>query len=124
MATFKVVLDKRTKLKGAKYNLAVRMVNGNDVMYINIQKMTENQYDKVFNNKVKDEETESSVIHAMDILPNVKGFFLNCNHSIRKHSGSGSGKQIKTNQSLCFLRNYSIITLKIKRISNPQPLIH
>ena len=57
MATFNIVLDKRKKLKGGKYNLAVRMVNGNDVMYINIQKMTESQYDKVFNNKVKDEDS-------------------------------------------------------------------
>jgi integrase len=57
MATFNIVLDKRKKLKGGKYNLAVRMVNGNDVMYINIQKMTQNQYDKVFNNKVKDENS-------------------------------------------------------------------
>jgi integrase len=56
MATFNIVLDKRSKLKGSKYNLAVRMVNGNDVLYINLQKMTESQYDKVFNNKVKDEE--------------------------------------------------------------------
>jgi len=56
MATFNIVLDKRSKLKGGKYNLAVRMVNGNDVMYINIQKMTESQYDGLFNNKVKDEE--------------------------------------------------------------------
>jgi len=56
MATFNIVLDKRSKLKGGKYNLAVRMVNGNDVLYINLQKMTESQYDKLFNNKVKDEE--------------------------------------------------------------------
>jgi integrase len=57
MATFNIVLDKRKKLKGAKYNLVVRMVNGNDVMYINIQKMTESQYDKVFGKKIKDEES-------------------------------------------------------------------
>jgi integrase len=57
MATFNIVLDKRIKLKGDKYNLAVRLVNGNDVMYINLQKMTESQHDKVFNNKVKDKES-------------------------------------------------------------------
>jgi len=57
MATFNIVLDKRKKLKGGKYNLAVRMVNGNDVMYINLQKMTESQYDKVFGKKIKDEES-------------------------------------------------------------------
>jgi integrase len=57
MATFKIVLDKRTKLKEGKYNLAIRMVNINDVMYINLQKMTESQYNKVFGKKIKDEES-------------------------------------------------------------------
>ena len=51
MATFNIVLDKRVKLKSGKYNLAIRMVNGNDVMYINILKIAESQYDKVFNKK-------------------------------------------------------------------------
>jgi hypothetical protein len=37
------------------------MVNGNDVMYINLQKMTENQYDKAFNNKAKDKESREFV---------------------------------------------------------------
>ena len=40
MATFKIVLDTRTKKKGDKLNLAVRMVNGNDVMYLNISNIT------------------------------------------------------------------------------------
>ena len=57
MATFNIVLDKRTKLKGDKYNLAIRMVNVNDVMYINVSKMTENQYDQVFIKKLKDKES-------------------------------------------------------------------
>jgi integrase len=58
MATFNIVLDKRSKLKGGKYNLAIRMVDRNDVMYINIQRMTEIQYEKLFiNKKVKDEES-------------------------------------------------------------------
>ena len=72
MATFNIVLDKRKKLKGGKYNLAVRMVNGNDVMYINIQKMTESQYDKVFNNKVKDEESRK-------FLDTCNGYISKCN---------------------------------------------
>ena len=71
MATFNIVLDKRKKLKGGKYNLAVRMVNGNDVMYINIQKMTESQYDKVFNNKVKDEESRK-------FLDTCNGYIAKC----------------------------------------------
>jgi len=72
MATFNIVLDKRKKLKGGKYNLAVRMVNVNDVMYINIQKMTQNQYDKVFNNKVKDEDSSK-------FLGTCNGYISKCN---------------------------------------------
>ena len=53
MATFNIVLDKRTKLKQDNYNLAIRLVNGNDVMYINVSKMTENQYDQVFIKSLK-----------------------------------------------------------------------
>jgi len=71
MATFNIVLDKRTNLKGGKYNLAVRMVNGNDVMYINIQKMTERQYDKAFNNKTKDKKSR-------EFLDTSNGYIAKC----------------------------------------------
>ena len=71
MSTFNIVLDKRTKLKGGKYNLAIRMVNINDVMYINIQKMTESQYDKAFNNKVKDKESR-------EFLDTCNGYISKC----------------------------------------------
>ena len=47
MATFNIVLDKRSKLKENKYNLAVRLVNGNDVVYLNVAKMTSKSYDQV-----------------------------------------------------------------------------
>ena len=57
MATFKIVLDTRTKKKDNKYNLAVRMVNGNDVMYLNISKITQQQYDQTFIKKSKDEKS-------------------------------------------------------------------
>jgi integrase len=57
MATFNTVLDKRTKLKRDKYNLAIRMVNVNDVMYINVGKLTEQQYDKVFVKKFQDKDS-------------------------------------------------------------------
>jgi integrase len=72
MATFNIVLDKRSKLKDGKYNLAVRMVNNNDVMYFNIQKMTESQYEKVFNNKAKDEDTGK-------FLDTGNGYIAKCN---------------------------------------------
>ena len=55
MATFKIVLDKRTKKKDNKYNLTVRVVNGNDVMYLNVSELSEKQYEQIFIKKVKDE---------------------------------------------------------------------
>ena len=71
MATFNIVLDRRKKLKDGRYNLAVRMVNMNDVMYINIQKMTISQYDKVFNNKVKD-------VDSRKFLDTCNGYIAKC----------------------------------------------
>lgn len=71
MATFNIVLDRRKKPKGGRYNLAVQMVNGNDVMYINIQKMSISQYDKVFNNKAKDEESRK-------FLDTCNGYIAKC----------------------------------------------
>ena len=75
MATFNIVLDKRTKLKDDKYNLAVRMVHGNDVMYINLQKMTENEYEKVFNKKVKDKETREFLDTCNGYISKCEGLF-------------------------------------------------
>ena len=75
MATFNIVLDKRTKLKEGKYNLAVRMVNGNDVMYINVYKMTESQYDKAFNKKAKDKESREFLNTCNDYISKCEGIF-------------------------------------------------
>jgi integrase len=72
MATFHIVLDKRSKLKDGKYNLAVRIVNGNDVMYINIQKMTESNYNRLFNNRAKDKEDQQ-------FLDTCNGYIAKCN---------------------------------------------
>ena len=77
MATFNIVLDKRNKLKDGKYNLAIRMVNGQDVMYINIQKMTEVQYNKLFNNKMKDEESRK-------FLDTCNGYIAKCEKIYRE----------------------------------------
>ena len=57
MPTFNIVLDKRVKKKNDQFNLAIRMVNGNDVMYMNITNMTEKQYDQIFIKKTKDENS-------------------------------------------------------------------
>jgi hypothetical protein len=56
MAKFNVVLDKRVKKKDGKYNLAIRGCIGSEVMYINLQKMTEAQYKRVFVNKSIEED--------------------------------------------------------------------
>ena len=71
MATFNIVLDKRTKLKEDKYNLAVRMVNGNDVMYINLQKMTEVSMTKYLERKSKTRRVISFVKPVMVIFQNL-----------------------------------------------------
>lgn len=72
MATFNIVLDKRSKLKDNTYNLAIRMVNGNDVMYINLQKMTETNFNRVFNGKAKDKEDQK-------FLDTCNGYIGKCN---------------------------------------------
>jgi integrase len=72
MATFNIVLDKRSKLKDGMYNLAIRMVNGSDVMYINIQKMTETNYNRLFNGKTKDQEDQQ-------FLDTCNGYITKCN---------------------------------------------
>jgi integrase len=72
MATFHIVLDKRSKLKDGKYNLAVRIVNGNDVMYVNIQKMTETNYNRLFNGRAKDKEDQQ-------FLDTCNGYITKCN---------------------------------------------
>ncbi|MGA1977976.1 MAG: tyrosine-type recombinase/integrase [Bacteroidales bacterium] len=75
MATFNIVLDKRSKLKDGKYNLAVRMVNGNDVMYINLQKISESQYDRLFNSKVKDEDSRKFLDTCNDYISKCEKIF-------------------------------------------------
>jgi hypothetical protein len=57
MATFNIVLDKRVKKKDDKYNLAIRVSNGSDIMYINLQKMTTRQYEQVFVRQAMDLES-------------------------------------------------------------------
>jgi integrase len=81
MATFNIVLDKRSKLKDNKYNLAIRMVNGNDVMYINIHKITEDQYKKIFKSKVNDDDSrkfrntcDGYIDKCYKIFPGLKPF--------------------------------------------------
>jgi hypothetical protein len=57
MATFNIQLDRRKKLQKGLYNLVVRVNRGNDMIYLNISKLTEEQYDHVFVKRAGDEES-------------------------------------------------------------------
>ena len=54
MAKFHLELDKRVKLKNDRFNLSVRIGNGNDNMYLKYVPLTEKQYDDVFVKKAMD----------------------------------------------------------------------
>lgn len=51
MATCKLVLDKRVSLKNDEFNLSVRVIENKNQLYLNIAKMTESQYESIFNLK-------------------------------------------------------------------------
>ncbi len=57
MATFTIVLDKRVKKKGNKYNLSLRIVDVARVNYVIIGRMTKQQYQSVFVKKARDEDS-------------------------------------------------------------------
>jgi hypothetical protein len=59
MATFNLQLDRRKKLKNGYYNLVVRVNMGNDMIYLNIAKLTIEQYDHVFIKRAVDEESKT-----------------------------------------------------------------
>ena len=57
MAKFTIQLDKRRKLQNELYNLVVRVNIGNDMVYLNIAKLTAEKYDHVFVKRVGDVES-------------------------------------------------------------------
>lgn len=57
MATFKVVLDTRKKLKDGQYNLAVRVCDGKEVLYLNVVKMSKEDYNILSNKKSHDDNS-------------------------------------------------------------------
>lgn len=57
MATFKTVLDTRKKLKDGQYNLAVRVCDGKEVLYLNITKMSREDYNILSNKRSRDENS-------------------------------------------------------------------
>lgn len=57
MAKFTIQLDRRRKLQDGLYNLVVRVNMGNDMIYLNISKLTAEQYDHVFVKRAGDEDS-------------------------------------------------------------------
>lgn len=57
MAKFTIQLDRRRKLQNGLYNLVVRVNHGNDMIYLNIGKLTQQQYNQVFVSKAQDEQS-------------------------------------------------------------------
>lgn len=81
MATFNLVLDTRVKKRNDTYNLAIRVNIGSDQMYLNISKMTQDQYDNVFVKKSMDtnsiEFRKTCGLHlakSEDVYQNLKPF--------------------------------------------------
>lgn len=56
MATCKLILDKRTRLKDGTHNLCVRIIDRENQLYLKITKLTEKQYKSIFNSKNLSEE--------------------------------------------------------------------
>lgn len=54
MATFKIILNTRVKLKNNRHNLCVRVFDKNKFLDLNIEKLTKEQYDKIFIKKSSD----------------------------------------------------------------------
>lgn len=57
MSTIRIVLDKRKKLKGDKYSLAVCVFHKGHVQYLPISKLTFNQYEQLFVRQAMDEKS-------------------------------------------------------------------
>lgn len=59
MAKFTIQLDKRRKLHNGLYNLVVRVNVGSDMVYLNIGKLTEQQYEHIFTKQAGDDQSIS-----------------------------------------------------------------
>ena len=57
MAKYNIQLDRRRELHNGLYNLVVRVNMGNDMIYLNISKLTAEQYDHVFVKRAGDEDS-------------------------------------------------------------------
>lgn len=76
-----IQLDKRRKLHNGMYNLVARVNVGNDMIYLNIDKLSEQQYNIVFNRRAADDasvafrgQCENYRIKCERLLDQVKPF--------------------------------------------------
>lgn len=84
MATCTLILDKRIKLKNENYNLSIRIIDGKNQLYLNISKMTETQYIKIFIKKDMGQKTvefrrqcQEQVARVEKIISEIKVFDRN-----------------------------------------------
>jgi integrase len=84
MATCTLILDKRIKLKNENYNLSIRIIDGRNQQYLNISKITETQYIKIFIKKDMRQQTvefrrqcQEQVARVEKIISELKTFDRN-----------------------------------------------
>lgn len=76
MATFQMKL--RNKLKDGKYNLAVRVCHGNEVMYLKVATITKEQFNRVFVKKSTDQASIDFRNDCHKYIDKCERIFLKC----------------------------------------------
>jgi hypothetical protein len=104
MAKFTVQLDRKKKLQNGLYNLVVRVNMGNDMIYLNFSKLTENHYDHVFVKKYGDED-------SIAFREKCEGFRTKWERTYNKvHYGAWAGEIVRRMQKLvCGIFNSHIL---------------
>lgn len=77
MATFIIQLDRRKKLKNEEYNLVVRVNVGSNMIYLNVGRLTEKQYDHVFEKNSMDDD-------SIDIREKCEGYKIKCQRILKQ----------------------------------------
>ena len=75
MAKFTIQLDKRRKLKNDLYNLVVHVNFGNDIVLVNIGKLTAPQYKHIFEDQAGDDHSISYRAQCQDLKTNCERVF-------------------------------------------------
>ncbi|HRW86395.1 MAG TPA: tyrosine-type recombinase/integrase [Bacteroidales bacterium] len=75
MAKFTIQLDRRRKLKDGLYNLVVHVNFGNDMVLVNIGKLTSQQYKHIFEDQAGDDHSISYRARCQDLKTNCERVF-------------------------------------------------